>query len=66
MATTMGHILTLDSMGKTLSIFMSDTSEAVGTKFGHNSPLVDNLKKQLIQQVHPPSKMVATVGHSLT
>jgi hypothetical protein len=45
MATTMGHILTLDSMGKTLSIFMSDTSEAVGTKFGHNSPLVDNLKK---------------------
>ena len=32
-------------MGKTLSIFLSDTSEAVGTKLGHNSPLVDNLKK---------------------
>ena len=65
MATTMGHILTLDSMGTTLSIFLSNTSEAVGTKLGHNSPLVDNLKK-FTQQVHPPSKMVATVGHSLT
>jgi hypothetical protein len=65
MATTMGHILTLDSMGTTLSIFLSDTSEAVGAKLGHNIPLVDNLKI-FTQQVHPPSKMVATVGHSLT
>jgi len=44
MATTVGHILTLDSMGKTLSIFLSEISEAVGTKLDHNSPLVDNLK----------------------